>query len=305
VQNVVPERKLRCRNPRYEPGGGGINVSRAIHNLGGSAVAVYTAGGFAGKLLQHLLDREGIPHHAIPVDGWTRDNLVVYEESTGQQFRFGMPGPTLRDDEWKNCLAELSSIASNAEYIIASGALPSDVPEDFYAQVARLGKKLKAKVVVDTSGEPLRLALSEGVFLIKPNLRELTMLAGHELVDESQQERLAGKIVDDGQSEVVVISRGAGGVLAVWKEGHEHVRAPTVPIKSKVGAGDSMVAGIVLSLARGRALPEAVRFGIAAGTAAVMTPGTELCRRDDTERLYAMMSAAVESSRQHRHPARH
>lgn len=117
-------------------------------------------------------------------------------------------------------------------------------------------------------------------------MRGLTELAGEEIKDESQQEAVAREMVESRRSEVVVVSLGAAGALLVSKEGSEHLRAPTVPAKSKIGAGDSMVAGIVWSLAKGESVREAVRFGVAAGAAAVMTPGTELCRREDTERLY-------------------
>jgi 6-phosphofructokinase 2 len=214
---------------------------------------------------------------------------MVYASTTDQQFRFGMPGPSLGEEEWGRMLDELSDMDPKPDYVVASGSLPSGVPKSFYGRVAALARAFEAQVIVDTSGEPLLPALYEGVFLIKPNLRELSELVGEEIEHECQHEEKAKQLVDNGQSKVLVVSRGAGGALVVWSEGHEHVRAPTVPIKSRVGAGDSMVAGIVLSLARGNDLLEAVRFGIAAGSAAVMTPGSELCRREDAEQLYAAM----------------
>jgi len=289
VDSVVPDRKLRCDSVRLEPGGGGINVSRAIHRLGGRSLALYPTGGHTGKLLQELLDNEEVEHRPIPIQGRTRKNLMVYASSTDQQFRFGMPGPSLSEQEWSRCLNELTNIEPTPDYIVASGSLPSGVPESFYGDVAEVAKEFEAKLIVDTSGEPLLPALYKGVFLIKPNLRELKALAGEEIEHESQHEEKAKQIVDNGQSEVVVVSRGAGGALVLWSDGHEHIRAPTVPIKSKVGAGDSMVAGMVLSLARGQDLLEAVRFGIATGSAAVMTPGSDLCRREDAEKLYKSM----------------
>jgi len=289
VDNVVPERKLRCERPRYEPGGGGINVSRAIGRLGGKSVALYLAGGRTGQTLGDLLEREGLDHVPVRIEGWNRENLIVREESTGQQFRFGMPGPDVSEIEWQQCLTTMSGIDPRPEYIVASGSLPPGVPQDFYARVARLAKEMGARMVLDASGEPLALALREGVFLVKPNLREASGIAGHEAGDEPGYEGWAARIAGSGGSEVVVISLGAAGAAVVTAEGCEHLRAPAVPIESKVGAGDCMVAGIVLSLTRGLALTDAVRFGVAAGAAAVMTPGTELCRREDTERLYERM----------------
>jgi 6-phosphofructokinase 2 len=197
-----------------------------------------------------------------------------------------MPGPTFVEAEWQHCLDSLFSVDAKADFVVASGSLPPGVPKDFYARVGNWSKGDGRKLIVDTSGEALHLALEAGVYLIKPNMHELGELADHEIEDEVVLESVAMGMVERGQSEVVVVSLGAAGARMASKDGYEHFRAPTVPIKSKVGAGDSMVAGIVMSLAQGKILREAVRFGVAAGAAAVMTPGTELCRRGDTERLY-------------------
>lgn len=290
VDRVVPERKLRCGPPRFDPGGGGLNVARAVCRLGGEATALYPCGGITGQMLERLMDQEGIPHRPIQIAGLTRENLHVYEESTGQQFRFNMPGPTLREAEWKQCLAELASIQPTPAYVVASGSLAPGVPTDFFARVARIGKERKARVIVDTSGEALRRAAQAGVYLLKPNLHELSQMAGRDLTDEEEQVRAAQEIIQHDECAAVVVSLAAAGVLLVTKEGAEHLRAPTVPILSRIGAGDSMVAGIVLGLARGETLRNAVRFGLAAGTAAVMQHGTQLCRREDAERLYSRMT---------------
>jgi 6-phosphofructokinase 2 len=291
TSHVLAEHKTRCANPTYEPGGGGVNVSRAIKKLGGDSTALYTAGGLTGKLLASLLDKEGLSCCAIEIGGWTRESLVVYEEATGLQYRFSMAGPVLTAAEWAMCLDRIAQADPKPDYIVASGRLPQDGPDDFYARLARMGRGMGAKVIVDTSGEPLRLAVEEGVFLIKPNLRELNDMVGRELKDEGEHEKAVMDIVKAGKSEAVVLSVGAGGALLGQPSGCTRIRTPVVPIKSKVGAGDSMVAGITLSLARGKSLPDAVRYGVAAGAAAVMTPGTELCRLEDTERLYKQISS--------------
>jgi 6-phosphofructokinase 2 len=242
-------------------------------------------------MLKDLLDREGLRHQAMSVAGVTRENFTVLEKSSGQQYRFGMPGPMLGETDWRRCLAEISNIIPQVDFLVASGSLPPGVPPDFYGRLAKLAKERQTRLIVDTSGESLRLAVEEGVFLIKPNLQEFAELTGQKLADEVQQEFLAGELVASNKSEVVVVSLGAAGVLAVSAAGTERVRAPLVPINSKVGAGDSTVAGLVLALAQGKPWREAIRFGVAAGAAAVMTPGTELCRRDDAERLYKQIMA--------------
>jgi len=290
VDNVVAERKLRCDRPRYEPGGGGINVSRAAARLGGESTAVYLAGGPPGNMLKTLLDEERIHHEPFEIKGLTRENLIVYEESSEQQYRFGMPGPEIREKEWQAFMKQLDRIDPKPGFIVGSGSLPPGVPADFYARVSKWGKHHGAKMIVDTPGDPLSLACKEGVFMVKPNLRELEILEGKSIENEGQQEGLARRLIEDGCTEAVVVSLGAAGALFAWEGGVGRVRSPTVPIKSKVGAGDSMVAGIVVALARGWKMPDAVRYGVAAGAAAVMTPGTELCRREDTERLYRQIT---------------
>jgi 6-phosphofructokinase 2 len=289
VAHVVAERKLYCKPPRFEPGGGGVNVSRAIKKLGGESILLYSVGGLEGERLKELLDQEGLEHRPFPIEGLIRESLVILEESTGQQYRFGMPGPEFQEKEWEQFLQELSAIDPSPDYLVASGSLPPGVPADFYARVARIGKDRGAKTIIDVAGEALEQALKQGVYLIKPNVGEFRELVGKNIKEKSQIRAEAQKIVRSGRCEVLVISLGAAGALMVSAQFAERILPPTVPIISKVGAGDSMVAGIVLSLARGKPLRESVLFGVAAGTAAVMTPGTELCRREDAERLFENM----------------
>jgi len=291
VEIVAADRKLYCTPPSFEPGGGGVNVSRAIKKLGGESMLLCAAGDLTGRRLMELLNLEGISHRKIDITGMTRESLVVLEESTGRQFRFGMPGPSLSDEEWKQCLDEVTALCRKDDFLVASGSLPPGVPSDFYARAARIGKDQGAKVIIDTSGDALYKTLQEGVYLVKANYREFISLAGQDMTDDKQIEEQALKMVKDGKCEIMVISLGTAGALMVSEKVVEHVSSPTVPIVSKIGAGDSMVAGIVLMLARGQALRDAVRFGIAAGAAAVMTPGSELCRRVDAERLYAQLAA--------------
>lgn len=294
VERVIVERKLYCKMPTYEAGGGGVNVSRAVKKLGGESKLLYPSGGLLGQLLNDLLEGEKIEHHPIYIEDAIRENVIILEESTGLQYRFGMPGPVLRDEEWQRCLDELGNIKPEPDYIVASGSLPSGVPEDFYARIARIGKEKGIKVIVDAPAKNLNPVLQEGAYLIKPNIREFRELFDGEIKEEPQIKDKARAIVATGQSEVVVISLGAAGVIMAVDRTVEHILPPTVPVISKVGAGDSMVAGIVLSLARGMKEYDAIRFGVAAGTAAVMTPGTELCRREDTERLYQEMTSVYE-----------
>jgi 6-phosphofructokinase 2 len=206
VTQVVAEWKLRCDPPAYEPGGGGINVSRAIRKLGGDSVAFYPAGGLSGRMLSDLLYGEGLQHQPMSIAGVTRENFTVLEKSTARQYRFGMPGPTLQEAEWRRCLEEISHLLPQFDYLVASGRLPPGVPPDFYGQLAKLAKSQHTRLIVDTSGEALRLAVEEGVFLIKPNLREFAELTGRERVDEPLDEHLARELVSSNKREAVVVS---------------------------------------------------------------------------------------------------
>jgi 6-phosphofructokinase 2 len=290
VDRVAAEQKLSCRSPNYDPGGGGVNVARAISKLGGNALAFYLVGGAIGEMVQDLLEHEEIAQHAIPIKGVTRSNLTVLDESSGQQYRFGMPGPPVEEDEWSEMLDSVRKLEPGPQYVVASGSLPPGVPQDFYARLAAVARQRGARFVVDTRGEPLRAAVASGVFLIKPNARELSMLAGAEVTTEEEQEAMARELVDSGQSEVVVVSLGAAGALLATSDICTRIRAPSVRTVSKIGAGDSMVGGIVLALARGESIVDAVRYGVAAGAAAVTTPGTQLFERGDVERLYDKIS---------------
>ncbi|MBD3288157.1 hexose kinase [candidate division KSB1 bacterium] len=289
VDQVVAEKKLRCEQPDYEPGGGGINVSRAIRKLGGKSEAMYLSGGANGNLLGQLLDKEEITQSQVAIGKLTRENFHIRETSGSQQFRFAMPGPEVEEEEWESCLEQVRSKNPKPEFIVASGSLPPGVPDDFYARLAKQCKDAGIHFILDTAGKSLRIAFEQGVFLIKPNMREIQDIIDKEIENEYQLKEIAGTLLNKANSEVIVISLGAGGALVITKDDCSHLRSPTVPIKSKVGAGDSMTAGIVLALSRSNKLIDAVKFGVAAGAAAVMTPGTELCRREDAERIYNQM----------------
>ena len=285
---LIPEKKLKCAAPKLEPGGGGINVARAIKKLGGEAIAIFPSGGYTGKFFNHLLEKENIPAVIIETTNETRENIIVHDESSNNQYRFGMPGTVLSENEWKQCLKAVEEI-ENAEFIIASGSLPPGVPLNIYAQLAKLAKTKKAKFIVDTSGEALKQAADEGVYLLKPNLGELCTLADKKELHGDEVKYIAGEIIAKGKCEVMVVSMGAAGAMLVTNDIAEIITSPPVIKKSTVGAGDSMVAGIVFYLSQGKSLPEAVQYGVACGTAATMNPGTELCRKEDADRLYALI----------------
>ncbi len=288
VPALIPEKKLKCTKPVYEPGGGGINVARAIKKLGGTATAIYMAGGYTGKAFTQLLNKEGIDSIVAEIKENTRENLIVYETSTNQQYRFGMPGPSILEQEWQQCLAQIENI-KEADFIIVSGALPQGIPLAVYSKIGSIARSINAKLIVDTSGEALMEAVQAGLYLIKPNLAELSSLLGKEGLNIERVDEAAREVINKGKCEVVVVSMGAAGAMLVTKNLAMHIMPPAVKIKSTVGAGDSMLAGIVLSLVQNKSIEEAAQYGVACGTAATMNAGTELCRKEDADHLYNLI----------------
>lgn len=286
VDVLVPDKKMKCAEPFFDAGGGGVNVARAIKKLGGEAIAIYMAGGYSGNFFGQLLSKEFVESFVIEIDGYTRENLTVFEKKSKRQYRFGMPGPVIAEKEWKELLVLLENI-DDVSFIIASGSVPEGVPEDIYARISKIAKKKNAKFIVDTSGNALKHAVNEGAYLLKPNLAELSSLVGKEWIDENQITEAAKEILTKEKTHALVVSMGEKGAIIVTRDEARLISPPLVERKSTVGAGDSMVAGIVISLSKGKSLLEAAKYGVACGTAATMNPGTELCRLEDAERLYA------------------
>lgn len=286
VGKIVPEHKLRCAPPKFEPGGGGINVSRALKRLGMDSLAIFPASGPAGTLLQHLLTQEGIDQHPITTINWTRENFIVVDSSTNQQYRFGMPGREVSTDEQNLILETLRALSPAPDFLVVSGSLPPGIEPEFLATIVRQAHEVGTKVVVDTSGPALERVLEEGVFMIKPNAAELSRMAGVDEVDSRAVAAAAKSLIREGKSQIIVVSLGPQGACLVTDGLVDHIPAPTVKKRSTVGAGDSMVAGVIYALANGKSVREAVRLGVACGTAATMNPGTELFKKDDAERLY-------------------
>lgn len=287
VKGIVPEKKLRCSDPVFEPGGGGINVARAIKKLGGDAIALYPSGGHSGHFLNELLKSEGISALAVPVAHPTRENFIVVDNSNNQQYRFGMPGAELKEKEWMQCLTAIEQ--AQADFIVASGSIPPGVPLDIFARIAAIANKQNARFIADTSGEALLQAAQEGVYMLKPNLSELSSLVGKEEIHAELVDDVAFEIINKGKCDVLMVSLGAAGAMMVTRNEALQAIPPAVKMRSTVGAGDSMVAGAVLSLSRINDFKEALRFGVACGTAATMNSGTELCRLADVEKLLPLI----------------
>jgi 6-phosphofructokinase 2 len=233
-----------------------------------------------------LLADEGVATAIQPIAGDTRENFSVVETTTGQEFRFVLPGPTLQATEWQTCLDTLAALTTAPRWLIASGSLPPGVPPDFYARCAPGARARGTRLVVDTSGLPLAAALQAGVTLVKPSLRELRELLQQPLASAAEWRAAAQALVQAGQAEIVALSLGEQGALLATREGIW--QAPALPVSAATGttgAGDCFLAALVCALDRGDAPPEALRWGVAAGAAALLSPGTALVQAKDVQRL--------------------
>lgn len=287
TEEVRPIRKLRTTNERLDPGGGGINVARVINELGGLSFAVYIAGGRSGDVLDELVGDAGVMAHRITSAEPTRMSHVVFERCSGQEFRFTPEGSLLVESEWRAALAFIELL--DFDYLVASGSLPRGVPVDLYARLARAVRKRGLRLVLDTSGPALAAALDEGVHLVKPSRGEFRQLLGRDLLDPAELAAAARELVASGGTELLAVTMGHEGALLATADGLWRLAPPEVEARSAVGAGDSFVAGMTWSLASGETIERAFTLGVAAGTATVLTPGTELCHLADVERLRAQL----------------
>lgn len=292
VKKMLPFTKMRCAEAQRDPGGGGINVARVLNRLGAEATAIYPAGGATGQTLAALVEREAVRSIVIPTSNDTREDITVFDETTREQFRLVFPGALLSEFEWQQCLDAIARISPQAAFVIASGSLPPGVPADFYGRVAQTAKG-PAKVIVDTSGASLKAALDVGVYLIKPNLREFQDLAGISSADEPSLIQAGRRLFDRYRIEIIALSMGPGGALLLTRD--IALRAEGLPIElvSVSGAGDSFLGAMVSRLAEGAPLETALRYGVAGGSAALLSPGTGLCLGADVHRLASSVNVTA------------
>lgn len=281
VETLRPHSKLRCEPLQRDPGGGGINVARVCQRLGVPAAAIYTAGGATGAMLQELVGGELLDNLPVTILEDTRESFTIFEQSSQQQYRFLFPGPLVSEEEGEAVLTRLQDRRPVPTYVVASGSIARGVSEDFYTRLGALASDLGARFVLDTHGPALQRAVGAGgIDVLKVNLRELRELTGHGLERESDQFAAARSLVDSGRCHVLALTLGEKGAFLVGPDGC--FLAQGVPIKavSAVGAGDSFLGGFLSRLSQERSLEESFHWGVAAGSAALLTPGTQLCETD-------------------------
>ena len=284
IDKLVKDDTLHAREIWRDPGGKGINVSRVIKELGGETAAFGIVGGCGGYMLKSLMTERGIKFESVEVLGETRINVIMTDRSVRTQTRISVPGPRMTLADIEQFMDKIANFEPFPDWWVVGGSLPSDVPQDFYSKLIHILQKRGAKCLLDTDNEALRIGLESKPYLIKPNEYEFARLAGRELPDEQSLIQAAREIISRG-IKLVAITLGKKGALVVSREQAFRAVSPAIEVKSKVGAGDSFLAGCVLALSRNAAIEEVIRLGMAAGTAAVMNEGTRLCRREDVEKL--------------------
>ena len=289
AEAVFPTHKIRTTGERYDPGGGGINVARVLARLGEPATALYLAGGATGALLDELLAGTGLIPRPIPIHDHTRMSLTVFERSTGQEYRFVPEGPLIAASEWQAALAACATLS--AEWLVASGSLPRGVPDDFIARLAGMAASQGKTLVVDTSGPALAAALAAGgMFLVKPSRGEFETLSGKAFASAAEIGAAAQALVHAGKAQFVAVTCGHEGAVLAHAGGVIVHPGIAVPVRSATGAGDSFVAGMVHGFLSGADAAGALRWAMAAGTAAVLNPGTDLAHPEDIARMYEQLA---------------
>ncbi len=285
---VFPDHKLRCTEPTIDPGGGGINVARAIRILGGQATSLIAIGGQTGARLLELLALEGVPTVAFQGPGETRMSTSVIDRSTGEQYRFVMPGPAWTDMDVDRGLRSIDRAAGDGTLVVLSGSQPPGVAKDFPSILATHVADREARLIVDTSGPALHHLVEEphkALYALRMDAEEAEGLAGRKLPDRKDTAAFARSIVDRGVARTVIVARGADGSILSSADGAWHSVSPPVDVVSRVGAGDSFVGAFTLAIAQGQPPETALAHGTAAATSAVMTEGTSLCRPEAVTEL--------------------
>ena len=286
VPTLVPDQKLRCSEPLLDPGGGGLNVSRAIATLGGESLALVALGGLTGDRLAGLIRAESVPFLALTAPGETRLSLTVTERATGRQYRFMLPGPVWSGADQDRVFMLLRASARPGAYGVISGSQPPGVPADFPARLAQSMPGLR--VVIDTSGPALHHAVAHpvpGLAILRMDGEEAEGLAGKPLTTRQDTADFAQGLVRRGVAERVIVARGADGNVLADATRRIFANAAKVTVKSTVGAGDSFLAAFILTLSRGGTDEAALAMAAAAASAAVTTDATQLCRLVDVQRL--------------------
>ncbi|NBK93612.1 1-phosphofructokinase [bacterium 1XD21-13] len=275
IPSLTVDSVNRITTMRTDPGGKGINVSKVIKSLGGKSIATGILGGSTGRAISTALEAMGIQTGFWFVEGETRTNLKVIDPVNHTNTDLNEPGITVSEEILNGLLQELLLEVSEGDIVVLSGSLPKGSPKDTYAAWVRACKKAGAKVILDADGELLAEGLGASPYLIKPNNHELSALMGEKLDTPEELEKAARTLMEKHNIAKIVVSMGGAGALYITEKETLYAEGLKVPVKSTVGAGDSVVAALAVSEESGKTLEETVRLSTACGAANVMCSGTQ------------------------------
>lgn len=284
VEDCRLGRVNRVLRYRLDAGGKGVNISRLLARLGWATAALGFIAGNTGQYLDNLLRGMGIATDFVSVAGETRTNLKIIDPTTGRTTEINDPGPEVLPGEIELLRRKVAEAVSRGPLVVFSGSLPGGCPADLYAEMIAVTKASGGKAVLDAAGEALRLGAQAGPFLVKPNRQELEDLFGTRFRTQREVAAATRELLGLG-AEVAVVSLGEQGALAASGRSLWRLIPPKVQVLNTVGAGDALVAVLVASLSGGKSLPEALRYAVAAGSAAVSEPGTGLSSWDRIDAL--------------------
>jgi 1-phosphofructokinase family hexose kinase len=283
TDRISYEDRVYVRSSFEQAGGKGINAAHVIQGLGGEVLALATAGGATGKRLAALLAESRLPVSLIPIRHPIRRNLTI-SDAQGLTIKLDEAGPPISPAEERRIEAVTQSKLDGASWLMLCGSLPPGMSVDFYARLIRLAREKQVKTLLDTGGEALRVGIEAGPTMVKPNRHEAERLLERSLLTRHHAVDAVGNIAKMGV-ETVVLSLGSEGALGVAGNGRYHALAPEIRQACPIGAGDALAATCVWALARNESFPEALRWGVAAGTAAAATPGTSFASFSETRQM--------------------
>lgn len=283
VHGLMVGESNRWASLHHYAGGKGIDVSRAIHEMGGQTIAYGFIGGHEGRTVEVLLDEEGVPFSFTPIEQETRTNFIIADTEANRQTIINAPGPRISKRELERFYRKMRQV-QRPDLLVAGGSVPPGIPTNIYYGIISEARSFKIKTILDTAGQWLEEGIKAKPYLIKPNIHEAEELLKVELPTEESITKAALNLVEMG-TEIAVISRGKDGIVAATNGKVFKAVPPPLKVRSAVGAGDCTIAGLALKLAYGETLVEACRLAVAMGSAAVLTPGTELAHRADVEKL--------------------
>lgn len=289
VDNITPFDKLECYNITYHPGGGGVNISRVLHRLGIESDCLFPYGGKTGEHLVELLKEQNVNVISTPISNLTRENFAVFNTQTKLQYRFGMPTSPFLEHELHPIETLINEHVSSGDIFVISGSLPTGLPTKYYSKLIENLTAKQVKVIVDTSGPVFNEVLKNELFLIKPNQKELARLAGKESLTKTEREAFALKMVTDNIAKYVVVSLGKDGAFMAHKNGIEYVAAPVISVNSTIGAGDSMVAGLIYAITQAQTPKNMLRWGVACGVSATLSEGSDLAHKENIDKILKLV----------------